>query len=91
MGKYKITKQIREYMKAHPYCEACGRPVFGLPHHIKTRGAGGTDDPDNLLSLCAECHYDIVHGTLGIRGLIEIYPHLKDKVMKVKFNSFAKV
>ena len=82
--KFKISKEIRKYVKEHPFCEACGKPVYGLPHHIVTRGAGGTDRPENLLSLCSACHFDIVHGSEGIRGLIELFPHLREKVLKAR-------
>lgn len=37
-------------------CELCGRPCAGEPHHIKTRGAGGSDVPENLIQLCGRCH-----------------------------------
>ncbi|RJO62796.1 MAG: HNH endonuclease [Dehalococcoidia bacterium] len=39
-------------------CEipGCNRPVFGEPHHIKTRGSGGRDIRPNLINLCAEHH-----------------------------------
>lgn len=52
-AKYDI-KAIEEVRK--PYCERCGRPAHGWPHHIKTRGAGGKEDPWNLIQLCGECH-----------------------------------
>lgn len=39
-----------------PYCEKCGNPATGWPHHIKTRGAGGKDDRRNLIQLCDCCH-----------------------------------
>jgi len=82
----KISPQLKAYMQAHPFCEACGKPVRkgALPHHIKTRGAGGTDDPENLLRLCDECHYVIVHALPGIRGLIVLYTHLRAKVLRMK-------
>lgn len=46
------------------YCEysdpetgiRCNNPVFGGPHHIKSRGTGGDDIRENLISLCVECH-----------------------------------
>ena len=51
--KYDI-KAIEEIRK--PYCERCGKAAYGWPHHIKTRGAGGREDPWNLIQLCGECH-----------------------------------
>ena len=39
-------------------CEVCGAPTNGIgPHHIITRGAGGSDIPENLIQLCWTCHY----------------------------------
>jgi len=39
-------------------CINCG--VFGTNfHHIKSRGAGGSDNQTNLLPLCALCHVNI--------------------------------
>lgn len=43
-------------------CVLC-RSVDALHvHHIKTRGSGGTDDYDNLITLCAFCHSTRAHG-----------------------------
>lgn len=40
-------------------CAICGRPRPQI-HHIVTRGAGGSDDPENLIPLCyvhhTKCH-----------------------------------
>jgi hypothetical protein len=78
------NKKLKAYTKMHQRCEACGGPARGLPHHIKHRGAGGSDEPENLLRLCHWCHYGIVHSSPGILGLIERYPHLRRKVLKAK-------
>ena len=80
----KTSKELRDYMEKHPFCEACGKPAHGIPHHIRTRGAGGRDNPENLLRLCWKCHFGIAHGPGGIRELIEYFPHLREKVLKVK-------
>lgn len=37
-------------------CTICGRP--GEPDHIKSRGAGGSDEAFNLWSMCREHHMD---------------------------------
>jgi hypothetical protein len=34
----------------------CGRTRFLEIHHITPRNAGGSNDPDNLTTLCAACH-----------------------------------
>lgn len=53
--------RIRErYVKSHPLCEEClkeGRytPVEEV-HHILPLSVGGTNDFNNLMSLCRSCH-----------------------------------
>jgi len=49
-------------------CQApgCGRTRFLEVHHIKPRGQGGTNHPDNLMTLCAGCHR--VWHERGIQG-----------------------
>lgn len=42
-------------------------------HHIKTRGAGGTDDLDNLICLCHRHHMEVHSGKYSkeeLRALI---------------------
>ena len=48
------------YVKLHPFCEECFaqgilRRVEHV-HHIKPLDEGGTNDFDNLKSLCHSCH-----------------------------------
>ena len=38
------------------YCQYCGLGGQVHVHHIKSRGAGGDDIPENLISLCPSCH-----------------------------------
>lgn len=54
-------KRIRDrYIAAHPLCEQCKKNgTFTLAqevHHIKPLSQGGTNDVDNLMSLCTSCH-----------------------------------
>ncbi|MGB9660671.1 MAG: HNH endonuclease [Moorellaceae bacterium] len=45
-------------------CEVCGS-TWGLQvHHIKSRGSGGEDTPDNLICLCVECHTKAHNGQI---------------------------
>ena len=46
---------MRKYGIDNPDCEVCGCPAVDV-HHIKSRGRGGDDIPDNLISLCRDCH-----------------------------------
>lgn len=54
------------------YCELCGRPAYKEPHHIKSRGAGGGDIPENLIQLCAEHHFAAHTGNLPRGDLVKI-------------------
>jgi hypothetical protein len=66
-----------QYAMEHLVCEACHGDAV-LPHHIRTRGAGGDDDAANLLSLCADCHRRI--HSLGGRRFAFLYPALRGKL-----------
>jgi RNA-directed DNA polymerase len=37
-------------------CTQCGRPVHLHSHHRRARRDGGTNEMDNLQTLCADCH-----------------------------------
>jgi 5-methylcytosine-specific restriction endonuclease McrA len=37
-------------------CQLCGTSNRLEVHHIKSRGSLGDDTPQNLITLCAECH-----------------------------------
>ena len=40
-------------------CQKCGKGGRGIElnvHHIVSLSDGGTDDPDNLITLCRDCH-----------------------------------
>jgi len=54
------------------FCQVCGKyQESGLHvHHIKTRGSGGGDTPDNLVRLCYECHTRVHAGTLKIETVV---------------------
>ncbi len=82
----KIRQEVQDYMTQHPNCEACGQPVgeSAVPHHIRSRGAGGSDEWANLLRLCYDCHYGEWPG-LGPSKFIEKYPKCFNKVSAVKF------
>ena len=56
------------YNRERHHCQGCGRYLQrneASPHHLKTRGAGGSDDLDNLALLCGYgCHTKIDTGEL---------------------------
>ena len=46
-------------------CQCCGKKNCRLEvHHIKFRSNGGTDDEENLITLCKECHDGVHVGTV---------------------------
>ena len=68
-----------QYAMEHTVCEAC-RGDAELPHHVRTRAAGGDDDAANLLGLCTLCHRRI--HSLGVRRFSFLYPALRDKMRR---------
>ena len=46
-------------------CQCCGKKNCQLQtHHIIFRSHGGTDDENNMITLCKECHEGIHNGTI---------------------------
>ena len=46
-------------------CQCCGKKNCRLEvHHIKFKSNGGTDDEENLITLCKECHKGVHAGTV---------------------------
>lgn len=46
-------------------CQCCGKKNCQLQtHHIIFRSQGGTDDEDNMITLCKECHEGVHNGTI---------------------------
>jgi len=78
-GMYR-DMSLNEYRERHVFCEACGTYliVSGEIAHIKSRGAGGSDTPRNVLMLCRNCHGGIQHNQGWDKFLMD-YPHLKYK------------
>lgn len=49
-------RQIREkHLAENPYCEVCGELAAEVDHRVR-RADGGTDEPENLQSLCKTHH-----------------------------------
>ena len=48
-------------------CRCCGKKNCRLEvHHIKFRRDGGTDDEENLITLCEDCHKGVHAGTVEL-------------------------
>ena len=46
-------------------CQCCGKKNCRLEvHHIKFKSDGGTDDEENLITLCEDCHKGVHAGTI---------------------------
>lgn len=56
-----MTREMKDFCLLHPHCEVAGCRAAPAPepHHIRTRGAGGTDDPVNLIRLCGPHHVEV--------------------------------
>lgn len=61
-------------------CAACNKPPPSDPDHIRSRGAGGRDDLDNLWPLCRRCH-NIRHKN-GLNYLIDKFPKAKKELSR---------
>lgn len=44
-----------------PYCEVCGYERFTTKHRILPRKRGGVYAEGNVISLCANCHWEADH------------------------------
>jgi 5-methylcytosine-specific restriction endonuclease McrA len=58
LSPYKWKKRVAEIMERDGHkCRMCGTSQ-GLAdvHHIIKRSQGGSDDADNLILLCRDCH-----------------------------------
>jgi hypothetical protein len=52
----KVNKRIvKRYGEAHPNCQVCNG-IASEVHHIVFKSHGGSDEDNNLISLCWMCH-----------------------------------
>jgi 5-methylcytosine-specific restriction endonuclease McrA len=68
--RQRSTPQRKIVARDRGFCQVpgCSRPAEHA-HHIAYRSAGGSDDPSNLVSLCAAHHLFGVHmGRIRVRG-----------------------
>jgi len=40
-------------------CQHCGRSTALQVHHIRSRSRQGDDAAENLITLCADCHFQL--------------------------------
>jgi hypothetical protein len=63
-----VQRRVLERDRWSCQVPGCSRPAAHV-HHIEFRSAGGSDDPSNLVSLCAAHHLRGVHmGRLRVGG-----------------------
>jgi len=75
---YQKKKRIKDEKLLEEFrnkpCEVCGHHGPSDPHHIISRGAGGDDTRDNLISLCRS-HHTQIHA-IGSSTFFNKYPHV---------------
>lgn len=65
-GRQKGFKNAKAYVKARDKrCINCGAKIKEV-HHLKRRADGGSDNPDNQVSLCKKCHRLVTLGKLKL-------------------------
>ena len=59
-----VSKETRRAVYARDYfrCVLCDSPRGLQIHHVIKRSQGGSNRPDNLITLCMWCH-NAIHGT----------------------------
>ena len=67
-----LPETIREFVfeRDSYMCRSCNSNRGIAPHHILFRSAGGTHNPDNLVTLCFNCHRDVHDGFLKV-GVVD--------------------
>ena len=54
------------------WCEYCGKTGVIHVHHLKSKGSGGHDTPENLMSLCKDCHSAVHNGQISKQSLLRV-------------------
>ena len=70
-----LQRRIRARDKHFCQVPGCSRAAVHA-HHIKPRSQGGSDDPSNLISLCAAHHLHGIHG-----GRMRVTGSAPDKIV----------
>jgi 5-methylcytosine-specific restriction endonuclease McrA len=59
-GKWKAVRA--HHLEKEPVCQVCSRDAELEVHHCLPIHAGGSEtDPENLITMCHECHYCVAH------------------------------
>lgn len=75
-------KEKTENYKSDLPCISCGLEGENQTcwHHLKTRGSGGSDDGQNLISTCFRCHAN--YHQKGTEWMANKYPSVKEWLLK---------
>ena len=69
MGRRAIPEKVKKkiWQEANMRCAKCGESDVDILeiHHIKAVQSGGTNDKENLLLLCSNCHSKITAGDIS--------------------------
>lgn len=65
-------------------CYICGESMFTQKHHILPRSKGGSDNQENLIVLCANCHAGAHHGMYTQDELIDLKHEVESGRLKIK-------
>ena len=81
MTKNNIDNSTRKliYRRDGFRCALCDSTKYIQIHHYIARGAGGTNHPHNLVTLCADCHA-AAHGTM-LRDWVDVTPESIDQAI----------
>lgn len=64
--KEKVSKETynKVFERDKGQCALCGTKQALQLHHINGRGKDKTDNPNNCIMLCANCHLNVVHKSM---------------------------
>ena len=68
-------------------CRHCGAFTTEPPHHVIFRSQRGSNNSENLIQLCYNCHYEIHHGKNSFKKieiLTTCYDYIRHKLDKVQ-------
>lgn len=71
-----VDEELLAHFRKRP-CDICHK-FPSDPAHLQTRGSGGNDVENNLVSLCREHHTQ--QGQVGFFKMFELYPFFRQVV-----------
>jgi hypothetical protein len=65
------TLILREAHHRCPFCNEADEDALDI-HHIEPRESGGTNDPSNLIAICASCHRKAKSGAISLSEILRV-------------------